>query len=265
MGKVTRRGGSVNSTSGWTANSGVEVYVTGVSFVTGNLDREGERRVYVEDIDPVYTDGGSGVSGRITKDNATSSGGRWFTSGGTCRLGIFKSGGGTMFFGRNTGGSPSPVRNTADGTTWSGTLVMDIEWSTVPSRPVSIAVSRDGRDVTVSRGASTDNGGQSITNYGYQYSTNGGVTWSAEAVDGASHTFENLPPGLTYVFRVYAINVRGRSESRQSSSVFIPAGFTRWDGSQEVPTSTLVRWDGSQEVPITTLVRWDGTQEVPVS
>lgn len=130
----------------------------------------------------------------------------------------------------------------------------------VPSQPTSINVTRVARDVTVTAGASTGNGGATITGYFAQYSENNGSTWSAAtAMTGQSVTFTNLTAGVTYLFRVYAQNSTGQSSTLSSSGFFVPAGGRRWDGSQWSSTATAKRWDGSAWVDLTIAKRWNGT------
>lgn len=257
-------GGGVNNTNGFSDYTPVVVYSAGIGgFPVGNPRLgDGWQGVYVES---VYLDHISGGYATISKDGTVTGGGAWYHPGGSFTLEARKDGGGRLTFGRNTAGGPSPVRNTRDGTTWSGVLCGGFNWSTYPAALSSINPVRSGRDVTVTCGGVTSDGGSGITGYTFEYSDDGGATWKGGVfVGGLSRTFTNLPPGKTYKFRAYAHNARGAGQPIVSGNVFVPAGARRWDGDSEEQTSTLVRWDGTQEVPITVAVRWDGTQEVPL-
>lgn len=266
MTKTTNYGGSLTHTSSYTGWKPNRVYSSGFGgFPEGNVDLQGRDRVYVEDVDLAHLSGAAATP-RIKKGGVTTSGGTWLDSGGSFDLEFYSSAAGNTYFGRNSGGSPSPVRNTYNSTTWSGCLVGSIDWSTVPSRPSSLTLEREGRDVTVTRGSSSDNGGETITSYTFQWSDDGGATWQGSVTTTAtSHVFEGLQGGKTYKFRVYANNARGQSQARESASEFVPAGARRWDGSSEIDSATFVRWDGSSEVPVETVVRWDGSSEVAVN
>lgn len=265
MSKSTAYGGSPNNNNGFTSYTGVRVQSSGLGgFPDGNTDLQGRDRIYLEDVQLAYLSGTGDP--QVVKGGVASSGGTWFNSGGTFDLSFYKSAAGTTYFGRNTAGTPSPVTNSKDSTTWTGVLCGTLVWSTVPSMPASITPTRTGRNVSVSRGASSDDGGNAIDNYTFQYSDDGGVTWKGTVTQtGATYVFTNLPGGKTYKFRVYANNDRGNSQARVSGNVFVPAGARRWDGSTEIDSQTFVRWDGTQEVAVSTVVRWDGTAEVPVN
>jgi hypothetical protein len=136
---------------------------------------------------------------------------------------------------------------------WSATTTI----AGLPTAPASISTSRTGRNVTVTSGSSTGTG---ITSYSVQYSTNDGSTWSsAVTMVSQTHTYASLTAGQTYLFRTYSTNSIGNSATTVSSSVFVPAGGRRFDGSTFTPTATAKRWDGSAWVDITTAKRWTGT------
>lgn len=136
----------------------------------------------------------------------------------------------------------------------------------VPSAPASVTTSRTARSVTVTVGASATNGGTAITNYYVQYSTDSGSTWStAQVVSGGLYTYNNLTPALTYVFRAYSTNAVGSSATTSSSSLFVPAGGKRYDGTSFTSTTVAKRWSGSAWVDLTTAKRWNGSAWVDLS
>jgi hypothetical protein len=138
---------------------------------------------------------------------------------------------------------------------WSATATS----AGLPSAPASITLNRTARNVTVNVGTSASTGGSTITGYFVQYSTNGGSTWStAQATTAGSYTYTNLTAGLTYAFRAYATNAVGNSAT-VSTSIFVPAGGKRFDGTSWASTATAKRYDGSTWVDLTIAKRFDGT------
>lgn len=129
----------------------------------------------------------------------------------------------------------------------------------IPSAPASITLSRTARNVTVSVGASATNGGSPITGYFVQYSSDGGSTFStAQETTAGSFTFTNLTAGLTYTFRALATNNVGNSTT-VSTSIFVPAGGRRFDGTAWASTATAKRFDGSTFVDLSIAKRFNGT------
>lgn len=180
---------------------------------------------------------------------------------------------GGAWTGQRTGGSTT-YTNLASGTyrfrTWARNDVGDSQQiysgnvfvPAAPSAPSSISLSRVGRAVTVSLGASSSNGGATISGYYVQHSADGGTTWSALVAMAAdrTYTYANLDAGKTYSFRAVARNEIGDSPS-VSSSIFVPAGGRRWDAPSGtwIPTTIARRWDAAsgQWVDLTIARRWD--------
>jgi hypothetical protein len=137
----------------------------------------------------------------------------------------------------------------------------------VPVAPTAIAATRVGHDVIVLAGQSE--GANPAIPYSAQYSTNGGLTWSTTvAMSGSgtgTYTYTNLPPALTYIFRVYSTNAIGNSAYTTSSGVFVPAGGKRWTGSAWATATTVKRWDGSSWVDVSSAKRWNGSAWIELS
>lgn len=129
----------------------------------------------------------------------------------------------------------------------------------VPSAPSTVTATRQARNVTVTAGTPTSDGGSAITGYFVQYTTDGSTWSSPQAMTSQSYTYTSLPAALTYTFRVYTTNSTGNSATTSSAQLFVPAGGRRWDGTDWVSTTTAKRWDGSAWVDLTTAKRWDGT------
>lgn len=101
-------------------------------------------------------------------------------------------------------------------------------WSTstiingVPTAPSSISLTRTGKNVLVVAGSATGTG---ITGYYVQNSSDGGSNWStAEIMTSQQYNYTTLTSGLTYIFRVYAVNSVGSSDYTTSGSLFV-AGY----------------------------------------
>lgn len=249
----TEWGGAPNNNNGFFGYTNAYVYTPGLPFPNGSLDLAGLSRVYVESVGIDYASGGSGVSARILKDGVRAGSG-WWSSGGTCQLELFHSSG-TTYFGRNTAAG-NTVYLSADGTTWAGTLCGYINWSTVPTAPQNLGVSRTGRDVRVTYTSPASNGGNALNDYLVQYSKDGGA-WTGNASDlNGDYTYIGLAPG-TYKFRVIARNDRGSSQAVTSGNVIVPAGGKRFDGTSFNDTDIAKRFDGSNFIDLSTAKRLD--------
>lgn len=117
--------------------------------------------------------------------------------------------------------------------------------------------------VTFSGGASPGGNPALSSTYNIQYSQNGG-TFTSAGTGASPKTITGLTPGSNYVFRVYATNQSndGAGAYADSTSVFVPSGGKRYDGSSYIPTQTAKRYDGSAWQTIVTAKRYDGTSWV---
>jgi hypothetical protein len=121
------------------------------------------------------------------------------------------------------------VTSTADGVTANrtGTSTANVIQTIFgyPSRPTSISLNKVGRQVTVTYGNSATNGGYDTSpTYVIERSLDAGSTWSAH------NNSDLLTPAATYIFRVYATNATGSSETRVSESLFLSAYGYRFSG-----------------------------------
>lgn len=147
----------------------------------------------------------------------------------------------------------------------SGETYGAIDYVLLPGTPGSVTATAVGPVITVvSSEASTP--GPTITAYNVSYasSSNGGVSWGAWSAETAmvlatrTKVFDSLAPGLTYKFRVRAVNGDGASGYRESSPVFVAAGGKRWTGSNWALTvAAAKRWNGSSFVSLTTAKRFN--------
>jgi titin len=92
---------------------------------------------------------------------------------------------------------------------------------TLPGAPTGISAIGGGNEATLSWSAPANNGGAAITDYLTEYSSDSGATWStySDAITAeTSATVGGLTPGVTYRFRVSAINAAGVGASSTSSN-----------------------------------------------
>lgn len=132
----------------------------------------------------------------------------------------------------------------------------------VPSAPASLTVvSNVGRTVTLSVGGSSDNGGDSITNYEIQSSLAGAAFVNQTSGSTGTRVLSLLAPG-SYVFRVYATNARGNSATTSTGTVVVHAGGNVWNGTAWVPSLGVNVWNGSAWVAALGVFVWNGTSWV---
>lgn len=100
--------------------------------------------------------------------------------------------------------------------------------------------------------------------YYFAYSQNGGGYTGTQSGTSSSQTF-SVPFGYNYQFRVYATNSDGTGGNAYSSSLFLPSGGKRFDGSNFVNATIGKRHNGSDWVDLTTAKRYDGSNWVVLS
>lgn len=152
-----------------------------------------------------------------------------------------------------------------------------IDYDRKPAAPttVSVAINAD-KSVTVTSNAVSSPAGTATYYVGYRTSTDGGSTWgswsSYTTIPSNARTYTysagSLTYGLTYQFRMYASNSDGSSAATTSNSpstVFLPAGGKRFDGSTWNPTGTAKRFDGTNWNTLTVAKRFNGTSWVDMT
>ena len=96
---------------------------------------------------------------------------------------------------------------------------------TTPGAPTSVAGTAGEGEVALSWSAPASNGGNSITDYIIQYSSNNGVSWTTFS-DGTStstsETVTGLTNGTSYIFRIAAVNAAGTGANSTSSAAAVP-------------------------------------------
>lgn len=143
-----------------------------------------------------------------------------------------------------------------------------------PSAPAAPTCSVAGQAVTVVSGAATANT-LAITKYEYRWSTDD-ATWTTvsplnttTATSTTSSPTFTATPGLTYYFQTRAISTVtyawGTGEWSTSTSLFVPAGGKRYNGTAFVATATAKRYNGTSFVSLGTAKKWNGTAWVSLS
>lgn len=158
----------------------------------------------------------------------------------------------------------------------SGTYTM-VDFDRKPAAPttVSIALNAD-KSITVTSNAVSSPAGTATYYISSRSSSNGGSTWgswsSYTTIPSNARTYTysagSLTYGLTYQFRMYASNSDGSSAATTSNSpstVFLPAGGKRFDGSTWNPTGTAKRFDGTNWNTLTVAKRFNGTSWVDMT
>jgi hypothetical protein len=219
-----------------------------ISFPNGNVDLSGNRRLRIASINPLNVAGTNDI--RINFNGTDYAAGNTIgdtSPSSSAQVRIYKTGGSQSNVNRdNNGTSGAMTLHNSGGTatfTWNGRMKGTFTWGTVPTTPGLTLSSVVGTTVTLSTGASSSDGGYSISSYSYQRRENGGSWTGTQTFTSrpGSVTFSGLNPGSTYDFRAYATNTVGSSTARQVSGVDISAyGRVRRSGAWQTITTGRV-------------------------
>jgi hypothetical protein len=91
----------------------------------------------------------------------------------------------------------------------NGSLVFSIEYSILPTQPLSLLASSTGTSATITWTAPSDNGGQVVSGYRIQRSTdniNFSTLVANTGTTATTYTNTGLTPGTKYYYRVAALN-----------------------------------------------------------
>ena len=94
----------------------------------------------------------------------------------------------------------------SDGVGSAGSLIWQLYYDVLPTAPQSASATASGTSITFSWSAPASNGGRSITSYRVQRSTNNQTFTTIRNTASTSIVDANLTPGVTYFYRVAAIN-----------------------------------------------------------
>lgn len=253
-----KMGGDPNNTNGWQAYPNGFVYTNGYTFPTGNRHRAGNYPLYIGPIRADYLTG-PGTHARVDYRGVQTAGGyTWNDSGGTGQLRFVQSSG-TMYFGRNTNNGLVTVSGN-DGYVWTGGLCGEFDWATVPTVPRNpLATVTGPRQITVTYISPSWHGDSAISTYIVQSSINGGA-WGGDSSDvNGNLVYNNLTPGSTYRFRIFARNGVGDSDYAYTGTVTAIGGGKRYSGSAWGSVLTAKRYSGSTWVDLTTRKRYTGS------
>ncbi len=149
-----------------------------------------------------------------------------------------------------TNGTPYAFRVSAinaAGTGSSSLPTTSVAPYTTPGQPTSVSGTFGDGQVSVSWTAPTSNGGNAITDYLVQWSSDSGVSWtvfSDSTSVATSATVTGLTNGTPYTFRVAAVNAAGPGSYSTASSAVTPK---RIPGAPTLSTSTV----GDTQVALT--------------
>lgn len=118
--------------------------------------------------------------------------------------------------------------------------------ATVPDQPGDITATAGTAAVFLSWSAPSTNGGNPVSDYAIQYSSNDGASWSLylhNPSTATSITVGGLTNGIEYVFRVAAVNVMGAGTYSTVSAAVVPVAPVTVPGA---PTAVEVRASNGQ-------------------
>lgn len=137
-----------------------------------------------------------------------------------------------------------------------------------PSQPSAPSCSYSGKNVTIVSGAPSANS-LPITRYDYRWSTDNATWTNVSPLNTGAPTSTTSSPvfaatgGQTYYFQTRAVSTSsygwGTGAWSASTSLFVPAGGKRWNGSTWISTNTVMRWNGASWVQVVTAKRWTGS------
>lgn len=130
-------------------------------------------------------------------------------------------------------------------------LLRSDKWPAQPSVPGAPSATPGDGVAVLSWAALTAS--PAITDYGIQYSSNSGTTWTtfSDGVGTAtSATVTGLTNGTSYIFRLYGINALGDGPFGSASGAVVPGGDANF-----ASVSALLKFDGSSVVDSSSFAR----------
>lgn len=152
-----------------------------------------------------------------------------------------------------------------------------LDYDRKPAAPTTVSITLNAdKSIQVQSNAVSSPAGTATYYISSRSSSDGGSTWgswsSYTTIPSNARTYTysagSLTYGLTYQFRMYASNSDGSSAATTSNSpstVFLPAGGKRFDGSTWNPTGTAKRFDGTNWNTLTVAKRFNGTSWVDMT
>jgi hypothetical protein len=263
-----------DNNNGFFTDASAYVHTNGIAMPTGNLQLDSStlKPIKVYTINAGYQSGGTGLYQTIVYRSVTTAGPQLFTdSGSTFEFRLGKTGGGTMYYGRDSSSSGRNVYfNAGTGTIdWANaSLAGTLTYAFVPFAPASLAAVQTARSVALTTTAATGTGFDgyaTISAYKVEYRTStDGTTWgtwgNTQTMTSLAYTYSNLAPATYYQFRTYAVNDVGNSAATVNATTFyVSAGGRVYNGSAWAPVSTFKVYNGTTWVDVTTARVYDGT------
>ena len=114
----------------------------------------------------------------------------------------------------------SALVNDCNPSDWNQADEVEVPPATAPGMPTALMATAMGQHQIDLSWTEPDDGGSPITGYTFEYSTDGGNTWSdpADTDTMTSHSHTGLMPGTTYTYRVTAMNAEGSSMASETKS-----------------------------------------------
>jgi hypothetical protein len=122
----------------------------------------------------------------------------------------------------NAGDNTNFTDNGATGT--AGSLIWQLYYDVLPTAPQSASASISGTSVVFSWSAPASNGGRAVTGYRIQRSTDNQTFTTIIETAATSITDSNVSPGITYYYRVSAINAVATAHGADYSGPFSNTG-----------------------------------------
>jgi hypothetical protein len=250
------------------------VHTDGIAMPTGNntLDSTTSQPIKIYDVTAGYQTGGTGMYQYVVYRSVTTSGNYLFSdSGSTFEFRLGKTGGGTMYYGRDTSYAGRNIyfgSGTGDVAYSGQSLAGSITYAFVPKAPASLAATQTARSIALTTTAASGTGFDgyaTISSYKVQYRTSSdGTTWGAwgntQTMTSLAYTYSNLAPATYYQFRTYAVNDVGNSAATTNATTFyVAAGGRIYNGTSWVPATTFKVYNGTAWVDVTTARVYNGT------
>lgn len=146
-----------------------------------------------------------------------------------------------------------------------------------PDAPTTVSITLNSdKSIFVQSNAVSSPAGTATYYIAFRESSDFGSTWGSWSSwttipgNARSYTYAagTLTYGKTYQFMMYATNIDGASAatvSNSPSTVFLPSGGRRFDGSNFNPTTIARRFDGTNWNTLTIAKRFNGTSWVDLA
>ena len=147
-------------------------------------------------------------------------------------------------------GVPATIYSLVGTTGWTNPFAgLPVVLATIPQMATGLTATAGNGSVALSWVAPADNGGNAITDYSIQYSSNGGTSWSTfshAASTSTSATVIGLTNTTSYVFRVASKNLYGTSPYTDQSAAVKPTDNPKYTWTDNGHGITITKYVGSE-------------------